>query len=46
MMEFFAAQWQQAVLLVPDLSPTRTAFQLLLEDPQAIPGQRDMLSCQ
>lgn len=44
-MEFIAAQWQQAVLLAPSLPPTRTAFQLLLEDPQAaIPGQRDMLS--
>lgn len=45
-MEFNAAQWQQVVLLVPDLPPTRTAFQLLLEDPQGVPGQRDMLSWQ
>lgn len=43
-MEFITPQWQQAVLLAPNLPPTRTAFQLLLEDPQAIPGQRDMLS--
>lgn len=33
-MEFNAAWWQQIVLLVPDMPPTSTAFQLLLEDPR------------